>query len=389
MLKTEQILEDLYLSKSSIEVYQQCEAKFDYRYIKKIEVLEADSEKEAAVFGNLMHKVLEDYFTAGNNLPIIDIYKSSFNLYPIKSQDFFTLGFRMIEDYAKSTNNGNKILSVEYPFKLFLPNGVPVKGIIDRIDEISEEEIEIVDYKTGYSRPLTQDQLEKDLQLGIYNLVLRQVFPKYKRVKLTLDYLHHGKVSVYRTDAQLDALSNYLSAIYIKIQESIGSERDLKPTVNSYCSWCSYKANCSAFKEVITSPALKEDVDTYNGLISRETGIVVPFEKLDVFLDRIKSKMKILKKMETDVKDFILEHIEKSKDGKAQVGKTTYYSTAKKYTEYDVNTVLDIFGDKKVDMNQVLSPQKMAIDELLKGDKEALGKLNVTAKKKFSESFLK
>ncbi len=134
-------MQDLFLSKSSIETFLQCGAKFDYRYLKKAELVENDQEKEAATFGSLIHKVLEDFFK-DKGQPILELYQKYYTEYPIKGQHFFDLGHRMIADYAKDSDNGNKILSLEKDFKLFLGNGVPVKGFIDRIDEISEEEIE-------------------------------------------------------------------------------------------------------------------------------------------------------------------------------------------------------------------------------------------------------
>lgn len=383
---------EIYLSKSSIETYLQCGAKFDYRYIKKIESIENDREKESAIFGQLIHKVQEDYHKNGKRDNIIDLYHKNFKEFNILGQEFFELGNRMVTDYVLGGDNGNKTIGLEYEFKIFLDNGVPVKGVIDRIDEISDEEVEIIDYKTGFSRPLTPDQLSRDLQLGIYNLVINQLMPKYKRVKLTLDYLHYGKISCYRTKEQLEGLGDYLHVTYQKILTSIEKGSGLEPTVNSYCSFCQYRAMCPAFKEVaLTNFDAKEETVQCAGLIAKESGIVVPIEKLDSFLDAIKAKIKILEKVQQEAEAFILEYIEKNgESGSARIGKTNYSTASKKYQTYDVETVLELLKENKgLDPNTLLSTQKTAIDAAFKSNKEAQEKLKKTVKISYSKSYLK
>lgn len=379
---------ELYLSKSSTETFIQCEKKFESRYITKEEV-ERESN-EPALFGNAVHSVLENYFASGKKLDLIEEYKKQFDEYGLKSHDFFELGHRLITDYAHDSDNGNEILSLEKDFKLYLDNGIPVKGFIDRIDKISDDEIEIIDYKTGYSQPLTRDQLEKDIQLGIYNLAALQLYPGYKKYKLTLNYLHYGKISCYRTEEQLESLKSYLAMIHARIINKVKNGEKFEASVNAYCLYCDYKGGCQKYKDFLKDTNPNTPAAEYMGLISKEAGTVVDIEVLDKFLSSVVARKKILTKIEYQAKDFIKDLISRQGQGNSiQVGNTTYKSISKKNTSYDVNQVIEMFREKGIDLNKILDARKTDIDKMLKGDKEALQALKDGAQVSYSNAYIR
>lgn len=383
---------DLYLSKSSLETYVACASKFDRRYVQKLPGFQAEKDRQASLFGNLIHSILEEYFKKEKKVDLEELYKEEFSKSDITSQEFFFLGSRLLADYAKSVDKGNKVLSLEQGFQLYLGNGTPVKGFIDRIDELSEDEIEIVDYKTGYSPPMTGEELEKDLQLGIYNLAVNQLYPKYKKVKLSLDYLHYGRVSCYRSPQQLKDLEDYLGAMYSKIITAIEEKKEFKTTVNSYCSFCDYKKDCKDFQNTIKKADDATLIEkTMVGLIAPETGLTVELDKVDVFLKLVQAKQKILKKVELEVKDFIKQYIKDNGGEKreARIGSTYYSLNSKKYTNYEIKTILELCEKFDVDPSIVLSPNKGNIDKVFKGNNEAMKKLNETSNLDYSESFVK
>lgn len=379
----------IYLSKSSTESFISCNKKFEFKYIKKIRADQSDNE--AALFGNVIHSVLERYFKGSKKHDLITLFKDEFKKSEIIGQKFYFLGNALLHEYAKDVDKGNKIIGLEQDFKLYLDNGIPVKGFIDRIDEISEDEIEIVDYKTGYSPPLTPQELENDIQLGIYNLAVNILFPKYKKVKLSLHYLHYGKVSCYRTPQQLEALKDYLGVIYAKISDKVESGEEFKAKINSYCSFCDYKRDCSEFQKVIKdSENAKEMEKSYAGLIVKESGLTVELDQVDVFLKAVQSKMKILKKLEEDVKEFIKGYIkENNTEGKGvKIGSTYYNLTNKRYTDYEADVVLQLCSERNIAPDLVLNVRKAEVDKIF-GDPEAKKRLNENAKKSFSNSFVK
>lgn len=379
------MIDNFFASRNSLDTYKQCKYKFFLRYCEKTKGFVDSEDKKAAVFGNVIHKVQELYHK-DSSINILDLYKKEFVNSDIVDETFFNLGYTMVEDYTKDAANGKKILGLELPFELYLTNGVPVKGIIDRIDEISDEEIEIIDYKTSkYS--LTEQELRYDLQLGLYDIVTRLLFPKYKKVKLTLNYLHYGKVSIYKTDDEREKLEAYVGTLYDKIVQSLKNPNPetMQPRVNSLCSFCEYKAICPEFQKIISKEAVNPE--EFKGLISKSSNLVVKEERLNELISNIKAKIKILKEVQDQANAYLKEAIRANGGEKANVGGKTFYLAKKKYTKYDVNTVIKILKDK-VDLNIVLEPIKGQIDSIINNE-EDLKELNATARIAYSDSYVK
>ncbi len=384
------MIQDLYLSKSSVETFAQCQLKFSNRYIKKVNGIQKLADRQSAMFGTLIHTVLERYF-ADKSADLLSLYKEEYKNSEVNSHELFITGEQMIKDYARDSDGGNKILAMEQDFKLFLDNGVPVKGFIDRIDELSPEEIEIIDYKTGYSMPLTEKQLSFDLQLSIYTMAIKQLYPQYKKIKASLYYLHYGKVSVYISNENLESTKSYLSIVYDRMTKASELGEDLKPTVNSYCSFCDYKATCPAFQETIKTTEELSLTTSLNALIAPESGLAIDVEKLDLFLDMIVAKQKLLKKVEDEAKTFIKKYIETNggEERKAKIGNTYYSLNSKKYTTYDPKIVLQLCREMGLDVFPLLSVSKAKVDETFKSNKEAMKKLTENARINFSEGYVR
>ncbi len=381
---------ELFLSKSSVDTYSSCGLKFKLRYIDRQDGKSALEEKQSAIFGSLIHSVLEEYFGSGKSENLLDLYKGFFIKSELTNQELFIAGEQLLKDYAKDSDNGNKILCVEKDFKFYLDNGVPVKGFIDRIDEISPDEIEIIDYKTGYSPPLNQSQLEKDLQLSIYTLAVKQLYPQYKKVKASLHYLHYGKVSCEISDENLSMIKDYLNVMYEKMSRSIESGSNLEPRINSYCSFCDYKSLCPEFQKIIKIEN-KDIAQQHNALISHEKGLVVNLEDLDLFLESLNSKKRILKKIEDETKAFIKRYIEENggEARKSKIGNTYYSLASRKSLTYNVKIFLEICKEKGINPNKFLSVSKTEVDKLFEKDEESIKQLKATASVNYGESYIR
>ena len=93
-------------------------------------------------------------------------------------------------------------LEIEFGFKggddVITREGVPLIGAIDKVVEIDDDTLLIVDYKTSRTAP-TADQMKVDNQLSIYDLVASYKWPQYKRIILSLDLLRSEMLYTYRT----------------------------------------------------------------------------------------------------------------------------------------------------------------------------------------------
>jgi hypothetical protein len=90
-----------------------------------------------------------------------------------------------------------KVLDVEKWFSLEIPSGgeiIRVNGLIDLVTELDHESIEIEDYKTGKWIQTYSDCL-KDIQLLIYYLAVRELYPQYKYIFVTIHYIRRKSLT--------------------------------------------------------------------------------------------------------------------------------------------------------------------------------------------------
>ncbi len=126
-----------------------------------------------------------------------------------------------------------------------LPDGLRLRGIIDRVDVAADGAVRIVDYKSGRSASETYEA-KALFQLRFYALVLyrmRGVVP----AMLRLIYLGNGETLSYSPDlADLLATERVVLAVRdaIKVAHETG---DWQPQRSAMCSWCSFKEYCPEF----------------------------------------------------------------------------------------------------------------------------------------------
>lgn len=131
--------------------------------------------------------------------------------------------------------NNEPALEKEFSLKL---NGDVFVGAIDRIDKISENEVELIDYKTGNSK----DSLSTDdkLQLLIYQLAVYKIFG-LKTGRLSYYYLEDGLMRSFEpTDVDMVKTEEKIKDIAVRIKRS-----NFKPTPGWNCNYCDFKDICS------------------------------------------------------------------------------------------------------------------------------------------------
>lgn len=120
-------------------------------------------------------------------------------------------------------------------------------GRYDRLEYLPTDDpgdpaqIHLIDYKSSRT-PLQPQQLEQDLQMGLYQIAIEQVYG-YALRQVSHVYLRTGEVISYTaTPSQ----RHYLLQRVDEIARTLVSDRDFVPKPGSQCRSCSCRAYCAA-----------------------------------------------------------------------------------------------------------------------------------------------
>jgi putative RecB family exonuclease len=116
-------------------------------------------------------------------------------------------------------------------------------GYVDRLDQTKEGAYEIHDYKTGGSVP-SKKKTEKDQQLALYELGIREKHADASDVELVWHYLRHDlEIRTKKTEKDLHELKANLVTSICEIEKA--SKEDFFPAKKTHlCKWCAYHSIC-------------------------------------------------------------------------------------------------------------------------------------------------
>jgi len=239
-------------SYSQLEAYKRCPRQYKYNYILKIPVAPTSQES----FGITIHKTLQNFYHGSltndkmDKKRLLEIYKESWipiGYASLAHQNRMKQeGQKMLQNFfIKFHNQNNKIINLEKLFKIKLTKDIYITGKIDRVDLHKNNEIEIIDYKTG--RQPDEKILKKSLQLSIYALAASDTNlfnKKISQVNLTFYFLQNlEKVTVKRTNEEIKQVKKEIIDLVSKIRKEAYS-----PNVGPICDFCPYRIICEAWQ---------------------------------------------------------------------------------------------------------------------------------------------
>jgi putative RecB family exonuclease len=126
-----------------------------------------------------------------------------------------------------------------------LPDGLLLRGFVDRLDVAPSGALRVVDYKTG-SMPREAFENKALFQMKFYALVLWRT-RGVVAAQLKLIYLGDGDALTYAPDEEeLLRFERTLQAIWSAIERAV-STGDFRPNKSRLCGWCDHQAVCPAF----------------------------------------------------------------------------------------------------------------------------------------------
>ena len=245
-------------SHSKLSTFEQCKLKYKFRYIDKI-IPDIEKTIESHL-GSVVHSTLEWLYNQirKSMVPTIDEvivnYSESWKKeyedeIPIARrdmtvEDYFNKGIQFLLSYYtrhKPFDDNTIAVEKEIFLKLDEEGNYRIRGFIDRLSYNTEtQEYEIHDYKTS-SRLPKQEVLEKDRQLALYSIAVKESFGEDKKIILIWHYLSFNK-KIYskRTNEQLKQLKDET----LQLIKEIENTTEFTPKKSPLCNWCEYKHIC-------------------------------------------------------------------------------------------------------------------------------------------------
>ena len=242
-----------HLSYSRLSRFETCPLSYRLHYIEK-------KQAEPGLplrFGKTIHAVLErlikEVVDDERTGPLseeraLELYREAWGAEQLTGMDVFAEGLAIIRRFIAEQGvvDHRDVLAIEKEFRL--PVGpFEVLGFIDRVDWIDDETVEVIDYKTNH-QIFSRDEVDTSLQMSLYEVAVRRLWPWAKKVKLTFWMLRHGvRQETTRTEEQLaDALA------YV---ETLGRQTETATEyparLNTNCSYCDHRKQCPAYADAL------------------------------------------------------------------------------------------------------------------------------------------
>ncbi len=265
------------LSATALNVYNECERKFYYRYVEGLK----EERTQSQYFGSIIHEWLfesyKPYIEETLTLDSINAIESSFfsKFYALKTLltqnnqeesteidiktldmktfaklDSFTPYMKAFFEYERERvkKHSIKILGLEYTFRIenFRINatqdmGYTLNGVIDRIDMV-DNGIVLYDYKSGTSIPKSSD-----LQMPFYAMCAADMplLQPHNGLHIKLAYYHLGakdinKILLFNDE---NKLNENIQKIY-NILETFGETNEMTEKLST-CKDCQYALLCN------------------------------------------------------------------------------------------------------------------------------------------------
>lgn len=251
-------------SHSQLQTFEDCPLRYKFLYIDKIR--KPEEQTIETFVGSCVHDVLERLYKdllrcKLNSLDDLlayyrDVWEKEWaptikivheELAP---EHYFDYGAKCIRNYYERYKpfDQSQTLDTEMwvSFALDRAGEYQVRGKIDRIARRPDGTWEIHDYKTGGTLP-SQDEVDCDRQLGLYQIGLTTRWPEVERIELIWHYVgFDSALRSQRTPAQLQDLASQTIGLINQIEQ----EKEFAPHKSDLCDWCEYRAECPLWKHV-------------------------------------------------------------------------------------------------------------------------------------------
>ncbi len=370
------------ISATRINVFLECKKRYWFQYKKRYPKM----SNPAFRLGIACHRALEfagsrwkekGELTKEDIKDVLEKYDVISVVEGIEEYGIHLEGRALVKMRASNFMSGKKILALEKKFGFHgdedvFVNDIPLIGAIDKVEEIDSNTVMIVDYKTSKTSP-TPDQMRGDMQLSLYDLAARQLWPGYETVILCLDMLKGNMQYTYRTDEDRELFLGYLDKVHVAMNEF--EEKDAKPSLNMFCPWCDFNDYCDAYKKACNK-------DNY----SFETATKFDDDTLINEWIKVRSTQKILSSRESSLAMIVTEKIKKQ-SGNLKGEDSEIYIRQNARTTYDTVGVFNNV-EPEVFVKLVSGINKRSLENYVSDNPALRKKMAATSTTNYTAPFL-
>ena len=148
----------------------------------------------------------------------------------------------MIDNFLNWTDsNPNKVIGVEIPFQFSIED-IPIRGKIDRLEQDSDGNYHVIDYKTGACYE-SETSISENVQMNLYAMAVEEKFKKLP-VQASLFYVKEDKMIKYLITGK-KSVDNFKENLKEMVHEILGENFEANPVKGTWtCKFCPYKNIC-------------------------------------------------------------------------------------------------------------------------------------------------
>jgi putative RecB family exonuclease len=246
------------LSPSKITAFTNCPLAFRFSVVERL----PEPPSPAALKGTLVHRALELLFsecprgsrsraaaqraldtawaelTAGDELRYLGLDEAE--------TAAFLVDARVLVDRYLELEDPDDVNAVGLELNLSTDlDGVTVRGIIDRLDELEDGSLAVVDYKTGRA-PRTEQSKSRLSGVQMYALMCEAELGRRPSVVRLLYLRDRIVISAVPTDQAMRGTRQRALGVWSAIERAC-REDDFRPNPSSLCRFCAFQAHCPAF----------------------------------------------------------------------------------------------------------------------------------------------
>jgi putative RecB family exonuclease len=255
------------ISPSMVKDYEKCPRLYKFRYIDKL-----PRQITPLLFvGTVIHSSLKELYllpeSSDKTKEVLEkilrkIWSSSSDRKKVfktaEEEKFWGIrALSLIENFIVHFHPLHTPYRLEEYHEVSIKENVIFYGRIDRIDIDEENKLHIYDYKIGSSPKDAESFISKDIQLGMYGMMIRKKFLR-DVVEGSYLFLSDGKKLTIPFTADY---MTYILSYVEKVVERLQREKDFLPRVSNLCPYCDFIELCPEGKEKSSLNSKEEFID--------------------------------------------------------------------------------------------------------------------------------